>query len=89
MFKNRKIFVITLVLTIFVFTGCSGKMKVREFFEKSKEANDKIHSLVLDDETKNTTKESTSIQTLHAELINNVNNKKLSKERDTLDIKEK
>lgn len=79
MFKNRKIFVIALVLTIFVFTGCSGKMKVREFFEKSKEANDKIHSLVLDDETKNTTKESTSIQTLHAELINNVNNKKIIK----------
>lgn len=46
MFKTKRFFIITLLLSVFVFTGCSNKMQVRDLFEKSKEANDKLQSYI-------------------------------------------
>lgn len=79
MFKNKKLFIITLVLTLFIFTGCSNNMQVKDFFEKSKEASDKIQSFILDTETKNEIDGKIKSQLIHAELLNNANTKKIKK----------
>lgn len=87
MFKNKKLFIITLVLTLFIFTGCSNKMQVKDFFEKSKEASDKIQSFILDTETKNEIDGKIKSQLIHAELLNNANTKKIKKGKGSVKYK--
>lgn len=87
MFKNKKLFIITLVLTLFIFTGCSNKMQVKDFFEKSKEASDKIQSFILDTETKNEIDGKIKSQIIHAELLNNANTKKIKKGKGSVKYK--
>ena len=79
MFKTKRFFIITLLLSVFVFTGCSNKMQVTDLFEKSKEANDKLESYIRDSESKNETKGKIKTQLIHAELQYNANTRKIIK----------
>ena len=47
MFKNKKIFILGVLLVIITFSGCSNKVGVNELFEKSKNANNNIESFLL------------------------------------------
>ena len=79
MFKNKKIFILGVLLVIITFSGCSNKVGVNELFEKSKNANNNIESFLLLNEIITEQNGKTTKQILKGELINDKDSKKITK----------
>jgi len=79
MFKKKKLFFIGLLFVIITFSGCSNKVGVNELFDKFKNANNNIESILLLNEIINGGNGSSTKQILKGELINDKDSKKITK----------
>ena len=79
MFKKKKLFFIGLLFVIITFSGCSNKVGVNELFDKFKNANNNIESILLLNEIINEGNGSSTKQILKGELINDKDSKKITK----------
>jgi len=79
MFKKKKLFFIGLLFVIITFSGCSNKIGVNELFDKFKNANNNIESILLLNEIINGGNGSSTKQILKGELINDKDSKKITK----------
>ena len=79
MFKKKKLFFIGLLFVIITFSGCSNKFGVNELFDKFKNANNNIESILLLNEIINGGNGSSTKQILKGELINGKDSKKITK----------
>jgi hypothetical protein len=79
MFKKKKLFFIGLLFVIITFSGCSNKFGVNELFDKFKNANNNIESILLLNEIINGGNGSSTKQILKGELINDKDSKKITK----------